>query len=116
MSNAYDQAHALATALKESNEFSAMKQAQAKVNEEDTSKRMLDDFRQKQMELQMKQMQGQQITEEDQQQFQNLIDTIKLNPTISTMLEAEQRLNVLLEDVMKIVMEPAKEIYEQEQE
>ncbi|MDQ0337971.1 cell fate (sporulation/competence/biofilm development) regulator YlbF (YheA/YmcA/DUF963 family) [Caldalkalibacillus uzonensis] len=113
MTVVYDQAHQLAQAVKESNEFQTLKSLQAQVNAEETIKRMFENFRQKQLELHMKQMQGQQITEQEKQQIQQLFNTVQLNPTISKLLEAEQRLNVMLEDVMKIVMEPTKEFYKE---
>lgn len=116
MNNPYDTAHSLATAIREQQEFKTIKEVQAQVEKEDTSKKMLRDFRQAQMELQMKQMQGQELTEEDQERFSKLVETVKLNPSISKLIEAEQRLNVVLEDVMKIVMEPTKEIYQNDDE
>ncbi|WP_202081356.1 YlbF family regulator [Caldalkalibacillus salinus] len=116
MSNLYDSAHGLSKAIKESEEFQALVTAQEKVNEEDTSKKMLQDFREMQMELQMKQMQGQQLSEEEIQKANSLFETIKLNPTISSLLEAEQRLSVVMEDINKIIAEPLKEIYGDDEE
>lgn len=115
MANTYDQAHALAQSIRDSAEFQMINELQQQVNTEDTSKKMLSDFRQAQMALQMKQMQGQELTQDEQENFQKMFETVKLNPSISKLLEAEQRFNVILEDVMKIVMEPTQEIYKDQE-
>jgi cell fate (sporulation/competence/biofilm development) regulator YlbF (YheA/YmcA/DUF963 family) len=104
-------AHQLAIAIRESEDFKTLKEAMEQIEKEDTSQKMLDDFRQLQMELQLKQMQGQQITQEEQQKAQRLFETISLNPTISKFLQAEQRLGTVMEDINKIVMGPLAEIY-----
>jgi cell fate (sporulation/competence/biofilm development) regulator YlbF (YheA/YmcA/DUF963 family) len=114
MSNLYDQAHGLAKALKESEEFKSLKSIQAQINAEPTTKKMVDDFRQTQLELQMKQMQGQEISESDVEQAQKLFETIQLNPTVNRLFEIEQRFSLIMEDVNKIMMEPLQEIYQED--
>lgn len=112
MANPYDQAHALAKAIRESDDFQALKDLQVEIEQEDTSKRMFDDFRNMQMELSMKQMQGQEITPEEMEKANKLYETIKLNPTISKLLDAEQKLSATMEELNKIVMGPLQELYQ----
>lgn len=117
MTNVHDAAHQLAKAIKDSTEYQELKQKQEQVEGEETSKRMLNDFRQLQMELQIKQMQGQQLTQEEQEKAQRIFETIQLNPTISQLMQAEQRFSVVMEDLQNIISEPLRVLYpEQEQE
>lgn len=114
MSNIYDHAHALARAVKESEEFKSLKTLQEQVNADPSTKTMLDDFRNKQMELQLKQMQGEEISEEEMDKTKKLFDLIQLNPTISRLLDVEQRFGVVMEDMNKIITEPLRDIYQQD--
>lgn len=116
MSNIYDLAHSLAKGLKESEEFKTLKTSQELMESEETSKKMFNDFRQTQMDLQMKQMQGQEISQEEMEKANQLFETIKLNPAISRLLDSEQRLSVIIEDINKIIFEPIQEIYKEEEQ
>lgn len=111
MSNVYDHATALSKAIKESDQFTKVKTLQEQVQSEDTSKKMFDDFRQMQMQLQMKQMQGEELAQEEVEEANKLFETVKLNPTISQLLDAEQHLSVMIEDINKSIFAPLQEIY-----
>lgn len=114
MSNVYDQANQLAQALKNSPEFQGLLQAQQKVHADETAKKMMDNVQQVQTELQMKQMQGQQPTNDEMQNYQKLFETIQLNPVISQYLHAEKRFAVMMEDINKIMAEPLNVLYPQD--
>ncbi|MFC0473714.1 YlbF family regulator [Halalkalibacter kiskunsagensis] len=111
MSNVYDKAHELKSTLAESEEFTTLKSLHAQINADEIAKRMLDNFRKLQLELQQKQMQGVQITEEEAQQAQQQFELVQQHELISKLMEAEQRLSVIIGDVNKIITEPLEEIY-----
>ncbi|MFC5713584.1 YlbF family regulator [Thalassorhabdus alkalitolerans] len=111
MSNVYDKAHELARTLRESDEFSNLKDLHEKVENDDVAKRMLDNFRQLQLELQQKQMQGQQPTEEEITQAQKQFEMVQQHETISKLMEEEQRMSTVIGDVNKIITEPLEELY-----
>lgn len=56
--NLYDYANQLEQALRDSDEYKAIKDAFAKVKENEESKKLFDEFRETQMSFQQKQMQG----------------------------------------------------------
>ena len=64
-----------------------------------------------QLSLQQKMMQGQEITEEDNQQAQEVVARIQQDAKITKLMETEQRLNVVIGDVNKIIMKPLEELY-----
>lgn len=111
MANPYDKAHELAKELKESNEFTELRELHNVVNQDEVAKRMLDNFRQVQMELQQKQMQGEQITEEEIQNAQKQFEVVQQHEVISKLMEEEQRMSQLVGELNKIITEPLEELY-----
>lgn len=67
---------------------------------------MLENFRKLQLELQQKQMQGMQISEEEAQQAQQQFELVQQHELISKLMEAEQSLSVIITDLNKIITEP----------
>ncbi|ADC50325.1 MULTISPECIES: YlbF/YmcA family competence regulator [Alkalihalophilus] len=111
MSNVYDKAHELKKAIAESEEFSALKSMHEEIEADEIAKKMLENFRNLQLELQQKQMQGIQITEEEAQKAQQQFELVQQHELISKLMEAEQRLSVIIGDINKIITEPLEEIY-----
>ncbi len=58
-------------ALRESEEYKAIKEAFANVKANEESKKLFDEFRETQINFQQKQMQGEEIAEEDLQKRKN---------------------------------------------
>lgn len=111
MANPYDKAHELANELKESEEFTKLQDLHNQVNADDVAKRMLDNFRQIQMDLQQKQSQGEQITEEEVQNAQQQFEVVQQHETISQLMEEEQRMSQLVGDLNRIITEPLEALY-----
>ena len=112
MVNVYDQANALENALRESEEFQQMKELYSKVNEDAESKKLFDDFRDIQMTLQQKQMQGEELLEEEIQKAQNSAQEIENDENIKGLMEAEQKMSQLIQDLNRVIMKPIEELYE----
>ncbi|WP_139491719.1 YlbF family regulator [Brevibacillus dissolubilis] len=107
----YDKAHELARAIRESEEYRNYFATHQNVNQDAEAKRMFDDFRKRQFELQMKQMSGQAPTQDEMEQFQRLFETISLNPEIRKLLEAERILSQVMEDINRIIAEPLEVLF-----
>ena len=75
--NLYDYANQLEQALRDSEEYKAIKDAFAKVKENEESKKLFDEFRETQISFQQKQMQGEEIPEEDLQKLKNKLKLSK---------------------------------------
>lgn len=112
MANVYDQANALESALRESEEFQQMKELYSKVNEDAESKKLFDDFRDIQMTLQQKNMQGEELLEEEIQKAQNSAQEIENDENIKGLMEAEQKMSQLIQDLNRVIMKPIEELYE----
>lgn len=101
--NVYDKAHELASELKVTPEVVEYKEAIRKVESNESNKRMVADFRRKQMELYTIQMQGMQPSKEQMDSITNLWNVIGLNPEIRGLMESEMKFSKLWEDIMKIL-------------
>ena len=75
--NLYDYANQLEQALRDSEEYKAIKDAFAKVKENEESKKLFDEFRETQISFQQKQMQGEDIPEEDYKKLKNKLKLSK---------------------------------------
>lgn len=112
--NPYDAAHRLSKALKESEEFKELKKAQEELKADETAKTMVLDLRGKQMELQRQRLSGIEVSEQQEQRLQKLMDVVNMNMVAKRFIEAEYRAIVLLQDVQKIIGEATSVIYDEE--
>lgn len=109
--NIYDKAHELAKAMKETAEFAELKQAKQSIEADPEAKRMLQDFRTQQVELQEKMMAGEMPPQEEMEKAEKLFQILNMNPIINSMFDAERRLSVMMQDINRIITEPLEEIY-----
>ncbi|WLR51455.1 YlbF family regulator [Bacillus tianshenii] len=111
MANLYDVAYDLEKAIRESEDFKQLKQVYEEVNNDESSRKMFENFRDLQLELQRKQMQGEQITEEEVQKAQQSVQLVQQHEKISKLMEMEQRMSMVVNDLNKIIMKPLEEMY-----
>lgn len=105
--NVYDKAHELAAILKSTPEVIEYKACKERIEANPTNKKMVDDFRKKQIEVYTLQMQGKQPSKEQLESFQGLYSIVKMNPDADKYLEAELRFSQLYSDIMKILGDAA---------
>lgn len=101
----YDQAHALAKAIRESEEYRLLMARKDKVDKDPDLKKMLTDYRAKQFEIQKAQVLGQQVPEETMQAFRHMHDIVIANTALREFLEAENRFGAMMTDIQKILVE-----------
>lgn len=114
MMNPYDAAHRLAKAMRESQEFKEMKEAQEALKADDPARKMLLDFRSKQFELQKQKLSGIEVAEEQEEKLEKLLEIVNMNMVARRFLQAEYKVAVLLQDVQKIIAEATGEIFDAE--
>ena len=101
--NVYDEAHNLEKAIKESEEYKQFKVARDKVATNEELDAMLKDFQQKQMEVQAKQMMGEEIGDDMMSAVQNLYSIIQQDPMAAEYLQCQMRFSLMIQDVYKIL-------------
>ena len=103
--NVYDQAHNLARAIKESEEFKQYDYLKKVIDQKEDLSKMVKDFQSKQIEMQAKQMMGEEVGPEMMQGIQELYQIIMTDPTASQYMQAEMRFSLMMNDVYKILGE-----------
>ena len=111
MSNIYDAAYEMEKAIRTSNEYVELKRLYDLVNADPSAKGMFENFRKIQIHLQQKQMMGQEIRPEEVEQAQKTVQLVQQNPKIAQLMNAEQRMSVVIADANKIIMKPLEELY-----
>jgi cell fate (sporulation/competence/biofilm development) regulator YlbF (YheA/YmcA/DUF963 family) len=113
--NIYDQAHALAKALQESEEVQEIQASMKLVDADPDSQRLLSDFRSRQMEVQQRMMSGDMPAQDEMEQMEKLFETLSLNLNIRRLFDAERRLSVIIQDVNQIITGSLQHLYGTEQ-
>lgn len=105
--NVYDQAHSLAKAIRECEEFKQFDEKRKLVEANPQLNDAINDFMQKQFEVQASQMTGKQPEQEAMQQLQQLSTILMQNPVAAQYLQCQMRFSMMMADVYKIVGEVA---------
>lgn len=105
--NPYDQAHALARALKESEEYREYTRLKEVAYDDGTNKALLDEYKRLQFRMQAKLAAGESMPEEDLQRLQQIGALLQFNPDVSAFLMAEFRFQRMLSDIFKILADVA---------
>lgn len=103
--NVYDQAHGLAQAIRESEEYKQYHAAKERAQANPELNNMLNDFRAKQLELQAKQMMGEPMDENAMKNAQELYSIVMQNPEAAEYMQHEMRFSVMINDVYQILGE-----------
>lgn len=109
--NVYDVANDLEKALRESDDFVSLKKLYDEVNADEAASKMFENFRNIQLNLQQKQMSGEEITQEEIDHAQKSVQLVQQHEKISQLMAAEQRLSVVVTELNKIIMKPLEELY-----
>lgn len=112
--NVYDDAHRLAKAIKDSEEYKEHIERQAKIKADEKNKKMVNDFREKVIEVQTEQMSGKEVSQEKVNQLEKLHDILMLNPEIKGFFDAEMRFSQMISDVYKILEDVIKDSEDEE--
>lgn len=103
--NIYDHAHALARALRDSQEYKNYMEIKAKVSENEELSESLNDFQQKQFQLQAQQMMGAEGDASIMEQVQSLAQILMRDPLAAQYMQAEVTFTMMFADIYKILQE-----------
>ena len=103
--NVYDEAHSLAKAIKESNEFKEFDRMRIAVDNNKECSDMLKELQELQMQLQAAQIAGQTPDSNLVTRFQSLSTMIATKPLAAQYLQAQGAFMVMMNDVFGIIGE-----------
>lgn len=101
--NVYDQAHALASSLKSSDEYKEFMRLRGLAYEDSTNKELLDAYKKLQYKTQARMASGESIDSEDLGRLQQIASLLQFNPDASAYMMAEFRMQTMLADIYKIL-------------
>ena len=104
----YDAAHALARAIRESEEYQLYHSLKEKVMENETNAALIREYRKLQLRLQMAAAAGQTPDAEDMQRFQGINTVLFAQSEVSQYLLAEMRLYQAMADIFRIISDAAE--------
>lgn len=109
--NIHDSAYELSNAIRESDDYFTLKKLYAEVNSDDVAKGLFQNFRKIQMDLQQMQMMGQDIGENDIMRAQQIAAEAQQNEKIAHLMQAEERMSMVIMELNQIIMKPLEELY-----
>jgi len=112
--NIYDSANQLEQDLRKTDEYQNLNKAFTALQNDPEAKQLYEEFRQIQQTLQQKQQSGQEITEEESQQAQEISTKVGENEILANLIESEKQLSEVIEEVNKIAMKPVQDLYQQQ--
>ena len=105
MNNIYDEAHKLARAIKNSEEYKTYVEKKKIVYSNAKDKEMVENFMNKVFEIQLEQMSGKEVDQEKVEKLSKLEDILMLNPVIKDYFSAELRFSQMVQDINGIIGE-----------
>jgi len=108
MVNPYDKARELTIAIKESQEYKDYAAAKERAAKNQDLVAALNDYQEKQFDLQKKTLLGEEIGQEVMQQMQNLYQILASDPAAAAYLQAQMRFTILVNDVYQVLGDVVK--------
>ena len=99
--NPYDKARELARAIKDSDAYKKFKVQKDLIDQDPETKQMISDFQKRQYELQLKQVNGEELSEDDSKKLQELFQILSLNNKASDFLAAEYQFGLMMQEISK---------------
>ena len=103
--NVYEEAHNLATAIKESGEYKEFDQARKSIDQDPQLKEMVKQMESIQMEMQLSQARGEQINPQLMSQLQSISAMLMTKPEAAGYIQSMTRFSVMMKDVYDILID-----------
>ncbi|WP_203642130.1 YlbF family regulator [Levilactobacillus andaensis] len=107
-----DLSEQIAQALQDTDQFKSLKASFEAMKADDDTYTLFKQFQQIQLDLQQKQMAGQQLTDDEMKNAREVADKVAKIDTIKALMEAERGVNDLLSNLNKMITEPIQNIYQ----
>lgn len=111
MNNIYDTANQLEREIRTMPEFKALQEAFDEVKADEEAYTLFKNFQALQTELQQKPMKGEEFTEEDAKNAQEMAEKVQSKEVINELMNKEQAFSMIMNDLNKIIMTPVRDLY-----
>ena len=106
----HDSINELVVSFKDTQEYKEYLQLKQKLKQEDNVYNMLKDFKDKQNQVQISYLNGQDISKEKQEEMENLYSIVIQNDDCRKILECEMKINIILADLQKSMGDAIEEL------
>lgn len=106
-----DTAEQLQKELRQTDEFIALQAAYSAMKQNELAFALFKDFQKMNFSLQQKQMQGQEVSDDEIKKAQDLAKKIGNYPEVQTLMEKEQALSHVIDDLNKTITGPIQGLY-----
>ncbi|MGX7106674.1 YlbF family regulator [Hutsoniella sourekii] len=110
--NIYDTANQLERDLRELEAFQNLQKAHRAILDNQEANELFNEFRQQTQTYQEKQMRGEELSEQDISQIQELSMKVTQNELIRQLMQSEELVSQTINDINKIITRPLVELYE----
>ena len=114
MNNIYDTANQLEREFRQLPSYVSLKEALQAIMADEESSTVYNEFREKAQQYQTMMMSGEEVTTEQQADFEALSEKVRQNDHIQTLIQNEQQINQILMDINNIITKPLNDIYQPE--
>ena len=108
--NFYDNINSLVSSFTQTDEYIGYKRLKAGLKSNTEIYNMLKDFKDKQNEVQIAFLNGQDVTKEKKEEMENLYSIVIQNEDCRKILECEMKINIILADLQKSMGEAIEEL------
>ena len=108
--NFYDNINNLVDAFKKTPEYTEYMQLKENLKSNEKTYEMLKNFKEKQSEVQISYINGQEVSKEKQEEMENLYSIVAQNSDCRRILECEMKINIILADLQKSMGEAIEEL------
>lgn len=108
--NFYDNVNNLVSSFKQTEEYNEYKMLKERLKSSKDTYDMFKDFKDKQNEVQIAYLNGQEVTKEKQEEMENLYSIVIQNEECRKILECEMKINIILADLQKAMGEAIEEL------
>ncbi|KRN94626.1 YlbF family regulator [Pediococcus stilesii] len=109
--NIYDTANQMEQEIRETNEYKSLQRAFADVQQDENASALYKEFQEVQSKLQQKQMNGEELSEDEIKKVHAIADKIESVDLIKDLMDKERSLNQLFTDINQIIVKPIQELY-----
>ena len=108
--NFYDNINNLVASFKKTEEYLEYKKLKEELKTNEDTYKMLKDFKDKQNEVQIAYLNGQDVSKEKREEMENLYSIVIQNEECRNLLECEMKINIILADLQKSMGEAIEEL------
>ncbi|MFD0896140.1 YlbF family regulator [Loigolactobacillus binensis] len=109
--NVYDTANKLEGELRQIDEFAALQAAYNAMKQNKPAYDMFKQFQKINIELQQKQMQGQELGDAEIKQAHDLAEKVGQFKEVQALMEKEKAMSQIMDDLNQIITKPVQELY-----